>query len=493
MWVDTKKKCLPFALPPTVPPPPPSSQSLADQWTIYSVNGNLNVTLVDEIDSVRIATFPGLIKARVWNKSFVAPTLRVKRGDVVTLQFINKLPEDTNLHFHGLRIPPVPPADYVLMAIQSGSNFTYSFTIPLDHPQGMFYYHSHYHGKSEEQVMNGMKGILYIEGLLDPFPALKNVTQNILALAEVRIIKLGKHHELQVPGTGALIMPNPTNRLVSGLLNPTIRVRPGETQLFSIANVGPDIYYNLSIPNSVFKVLAQDGHLQNQITLTSFFLLGPSSRVEFLWQAPIQPGIFKLLTLQMTTGSDGGDYYPEVQIGTISVQGPRVNQSLVLPSPSQFPSMFLVLLSFIFFYTFTSILTPHSRLCFPGLVDYRKSPIANTRSLTFSTSLKINGLYYNSSRIDIFAKLGTVERWVLYNSGDMFHHFHIHQGSFQLESVNGISVPLTGYQDTVLMPGLQNVTVIIPFLDPLIKGKYPFHCHILWHEDGGMMGIVQIS
>ena len=153
---------------------------------VTSVNGILNVSIVDELSWVNING--NRLRVRVWNKQFTGPLLRVKRGDRVIIRLQNFLDEITNLHFHGMHISPLTPADDTLTYLAGdGSIRIYNFTIPLDHPQGLFWYHSHAHGLSEYQIFNGMSGALIVDGLLDPFPTLAGIQEQVILLRDLQI------------------------------------------------------------------------------------------------------------------------------------------------------------------------------------------------------------------------------------------------------------------------------------------------------------------
>jgi len=236
-----------------------------------------------------------------------------------------------------------------------------------------------------------------------------------------------------------------------------------------VANVGSDIYYNLTLSsNAVLNIIAQDGVRQNQLTPVSYYLLGPGSRVEFLFTAPKKPKNIQLVTQKMTTGPDGEDF-PRVELATISVAGKVVAKPVALPVKS----------------------------AFPALEDLRLANITATRSFVFqyggSSRFTINSKVFNPNVVDVTVKLGAVERWVLINKDTYFHAFHIHQGSFQVDKVRNVSMPFYGHVDTALMPGNSTVEIIIPFTDPIILGTYVFHCHILKHEDMGMMQVIKVN
>jgi suppressor of ftsI len=105
----------------------------------------------------------------------------------------------------------------------------------------------------------------------------------------------------------------------------------------------------------------------------------------------------------------------------------------------------------------------------------------------------IDGKTFDPDRIDTRVKLGAVEEWTIRNESDELHDFHIHQGGFQLLEVNGKPQPLDGYYDTVNLPIRSEIKIIIPFTDPVTVGKFVYHCHLLAHEDKGMMATIVVT
>jgi len=157
---------------------------------------------------------------------------------------------------------------------------------------------------------------------------------------------------------------------------------------------------------------------------------------------------------------------------------------------------------------------------FPPLVDLRSKKLAARRQLLFtmngmthnSMSMSpmpgmslpiwdINNKAFNDSRVDITSYVGSTELWEIINLDSEFHNFHIHQLHFQVIAINGQLQPFVGYQDTVLIdyaqPGLGfsggSVVVLISFEDPTVIGTFVYHCHVMLHEDNGMMGLIVVK
>jgi suppressor of ftsI len=105
----------------------------------------------------------------------------------------------------------------------------------------------------------------------------------------------------------------------------------------------------------------------------------------------------------------------------------------------------------------------------------------------------IDGKTFDPNRTDTRVRLGAIEEWTIRNESDELHDFHIHQTGFQLVEVNGVPQPLDGYYDTVNVPVRGEIKIIIPFTDPVMVGKFVYHCHLLSHEDKGMMATIEVT
>ena len=311
----------------------------------------------------------------------------------------------------------------------------------------------------ESQIFGGMSGGLIVEGMLEPFPQLQGVKERIMLLKDFQ--NIGG----QIPAEN--IDSNAgTTRTVNGVVNPTLKIRPGETQFWRIGNVGADIYYNLKLDGHVFYEIARDGNRHNQVVARDEILLPPGARTEVLVRGGPR-GIYSLRTLYFNQGA-AGDQYPEVILATLNSAG-RPEAPIPLPTKEQFPPV----------------------------EDLRTQPLAASRTFVFSENTEtneffINGKLFDENRIDTTVQLGTVEEWTIENVSDEEHVFHIHQLDFQVIEVNGQPSEFIGRQDVVNLPVQGTVKILIPFTNPVIVGKFVYHCHIVSHEDNGMMAVIEV-
>src|SRR4029077_1563164 len=216
--------------------------------SVSSRSGVLQVTLTAARSSIAIGAQRAATE--VYNGSYTPPTLRVHPGDLIRLRLINRLDEPTNFHTHGLHVSPAGNSDNVFLTVQPGQTQEFEFRIPANHPPGLFWYHPHAHHFSNEQVRNGMSGALIVEGLLDSFPALRGIKERVVLLKDIQL----EHGHIADRGIG-----DGTTRTVNGLINPTLALHPGETELWRIGNVGANLYYRLRLDGHRFYQVARDG------------------------------------------------------------------------------------------------------------------------------------------------------------------------------------------------------------------------------------------
>ena len=431
---------------------PARRETFRDPAVVASHDGVLELTLTAARGAVEVGG--KRVVAQVYDGSYLPPTLRVQAGDVVRVRLVNALDQTTNLHMHGLAVSPLGNSDNVFLHVAPGRAQDYEIRIPATHAPGLYWYHPHPHGRSDEQVRNGMSGALIVEGLLDPFPELRDVPEHVLLLKDAQI----GGGQIVHRGIGDDVM-----RTVNGLLDPTITLRPGETQLWRIGNVGADLYYLLTLDGHRFFEVARDGHRLARLVPKRQLLLEPGAREEVLVQAA-GPGTYQLRTAGFDTGPQGNQY-PGAVLATVRVEGAAV-------TPLALPKRLL------------------------PVADLRRR-ITDRRAIVFSESADgdtffVDGRTFDPTRIDTRVKLGAIEEWTIRNESGELHDFHIHQTHFQVTEVNGVRQRFDGYQDIVNVPVHGEVKVIIPFTDPVIVGRFVYHCHLLSHEDKGMMATIEV-
>jgi FtsP/CotA-like multicopper oxidase with cupredoxin domain len=263
-----------------------------------------------------------------------------------------------------------------------------------------------------------------------------------------------------------------TYRTINGVYKPEITIAPGELQFWRIGNFSADIYYDLVLPGVTFYDLAVDGNLRNRIVPTDELVIPPGGRREVLVRGP-KAGKYKLKTKKFQTGpGTQGDDYPGQRMATLVSQGSPVEE---IPLPTVFPAV------------------PDLRTESPDV--YRTVVFDDTDD---PNVFVIDDKVWDENRVDQTVELGALEEWRLQNASRELHVFHIHQGDFQIVEINGVAQSFTGYQDVVSLPyatkdGPGEVVMRIKFDPPIIVGEYVYHCHIVQHEDQGMMANIVVE
>ena len=422
---------------------PLNGMNFSNSKDVYSKDGVLQTTIIAEYLMGNVGNQS--VTSMTYNGSLGGPTLHVYPGDRIEIEFINNLNETTNLHFHGLHVSPSNNSDNVFLKVALGKTQQYNVSIPKSQVPGIEWYHSHMHSLAYDQVNAGLSGLIVVEGLEKLLPKpLQNITHQTFAMRDF-------------PPTSDPTAP--TYRTVNGKVNPEVNIAPGETQLWRFANIGAESFFKVELPGHKFHVIAEDGDPVWKVWDNDTILLPSGKRYDVLVTEPLQgnnSGALKSLAYYP---------YPETTLATVKVQGNQKEPAKTIP---------------------TSLIPKK---------DLNLKNISNNRTLTFASNEEelrytINNKTFDPNRIDQKVKLGTVEQWRLINYDEDEHPFHIHVNDFQIVSINGIPHDAHGLQDMVLIPSHGELTIRIPFDD--FVGKSVYHCHIMFHEDHGMMGVFEI-
>jgi FtsP/CotA-like multicopper oxidase with cupredoxin domain len=485
-----------------------------------------------------------------------SPTLRLYPGDLLDLHLVNKLTEPpdsmahamhmdlslghpgndachsgamsataTNLHFHGLTVPAKCHEDEVLeTAIQpSDPPFEYKFRIPPQEPPGLYWYHPHIHGFSSQQVMGGASGALIIEGIERAVPELAGLPERVVVIRDQDLLNPDappSRFEPVVPknlidrdgdaannGTGfgkpakdlsVNFVPVPYPDYPPAI----IRLKPEERQLWRILNASAITYLNLAVlfqhaPQQL-GLVAIDGvpmnwqhHAGSAITWVDHIGVPPGARVEFVLRGP-PLGVPALLVTRTVDTGQGGENDPNRALATLIAAADSAAQpNLPVHAPP---------------------------LAAPQLPWLGDSQPVRTRKLYFSEKLadpkdpnSATTFYITvdgetptvfdpaTPTPNITVRQGDVEDWIIENRTTELHAFHIHQLHFALMAWNGVPVNEPFLRDTVNVPYFSDkmlqypsVRVRMDFRDPDTVGTFVYHCHLLEHEDAGMMGVIQV-
>jgi FtsP/CotA-like multicopper oxidase with cupredoxin domain len=367
------------------------------------------------------------------------------------------------------------------MIAMPGEELDYTLSIPRDHLPGLHWYHAHPHGESHRQVLDGMSGALIIDGIEAYAPGVRALRERVLLIRELDI----EHNPgapalratVDVEGTACGESHDEVDRLftVNGVLRPEIAMRPGERQFWRIVNAGADRYVDVEVPNQLFEIVAYDGlpvgyHDPGRSPRrVDHVLLPPAGRVEAIVTAPDQGGRSVFRTRCVDTGPDG-DPNPEMILADIASTDTAPSPPLPVSAATAKPPAF-------------------------GLDDVQRVKREPPGFIAvFSEDDKgfyINGQKYSpDAQPMVRAKVGGYAHWRIVNNSREIHPMHIHQVHFLPFLENGRPFPDPRWLDTVNVPVGGSVDVIMDFTDPIIRGMSLFHCHLLNHEDKGMMAKV---
>jgi suppressor of ftsI len=431
----------------------------------------------------------------------VAPVIRASPGDTLRITYVNNLPAKsaetcavnpcmnmTNLHFHGLTVSPNAPQDDVLgMIAMPGQALHYSVEIPRHHPPGLFWYHTHPHGESQRQVLDGMSGAIVIEGMEHYVPEVEQLRERVIVVRGRSIEHDPDAHELrhyvEVPAKGCGGEAERVEEIftVNGALRPQIEIAPKEREFWRIVNASADRYLDLQVDGQPFEILALDGmplafhDPKHPTMITNHILLAPAGRVEAIVTGPPVGAHGALSTLCVDTGPDG-DPNPEMALADLIQPGPVQQNTDARPAPAR---------------------TVHGGRHIYKPINYKPINVETLKkrapSFTVIFTEDMNGFYINGKKFAMDAepmtsiRVGAYQHWRIVNRTGELHPFHMHQVHFLAYAENGVPLAHPAWLDTVNVPYRGSVDVILDFTDPVIKGMAVFHCHLLNHEDKGMM------
>ena len=409
--------------------------------------------------------------------SYPGPTFVLCSGDTFIVHLQNDLPLDTNLHLHGFHVSPSGDSDNVYLDIRPGQRFTYHYQLPRDQPAGAFWYHPHRHMLVEREIFAGLAGAIVVEGGLDNL--LRNVPQRLMVIQSTQVGANGR----TVPVDQSIEAKTPL--FVNGVINPTVKIRPGQIQRWRIFNANDNRIVVLNLRGQNLQVLAEDGNTLRWMRPTRNLMIGPGSRREVLVRGG-PAGRYPLKAIPFAQFPHGDHAYYPVCSGKprrchLEPFGPTPNQT-VLTLDSSGPRT-------------------HDR--FPtgplsSSVDLRRMHVDRRRTIVFAeksvnmnmTNFLLNGKTFDPNRVDVTMKLNSVEEWTLKNTNTEWHTFHIHTNPFQVIKINGRPLNYVDSQDNVAMPPKSTIVILMNPID--FTGKFVFHCHVTFHEDHGMMAAVQV-
>jgi FtsP/CotA-like multicopper oxidase with cupredoxin domain len=496
------------------PPRPTIGTVVHDATVLNSQNGTLNADLnlgysVDPFGYThycyKYSSPTGVVEA---------PTLELNPGDQLLLNVKDSIPanssdsmsgmdmsapagatcgdggtgtlQSTNVHFHGMNIPPLCHQDDVLTTlIQPGSPaFQYKITVPTTEPPGLYWYHPHVHGFTEFQVNGGAAGALIVNGMEKVRPEVAGLAERVFVIRQQYLVPW-------VPGPYQLSINFDIAAQPEGPSAPIIQMKPGEKQFWRVANATIQAFMPLQVlingqPEQM-QLIALDGYPLAAPRMESTILIPPAGRAEFIVQAPQKGQSGQFITLPQSTGPTGNFNF-EYIFGNIDIDN---GSSISTTSPVK--------------QAISTAQISRDSLKFAGL---QNATVTANRKLYFSEEfggtngpiqfyITVDGqkqkVFEPNEKPAITTKVGAVEDWTIENRALETHAFHIHQIHFQMLEIDGKPVADQDFRDTIEIPywsgtgPYHSVKVRMDFRDPTTAGTFVFHCHVLLHEDLGMM------
>ena len=464
-----------------------------------------------------------------------SPTLHVWPGDRIEMTVTNQVPAapgapaetisasnvacgnttmtltSVNVHFHGTNTAPTCHSDEVIRTlINSGETFRYTIRIPKDEPPGMYWYHPHVHGTSSVAVDGGACGAIVVEGIENLQPAVVGLPQRVLLLRDMPLV-------WSTPG----VTSNPAGPapfwdlslnyvpVVYPVYRPAIiRMHAGEKEFWRVVNASANSIFDIQLKyDGVQQPLqivgfdgvptgSQDGQHQGTIVTQKDILVPPAGRVEFIVTAPeasVRNAQFSTLAID---SGPLGDSLPARPIANIQLTHGPLGLPVAMPSGPPNPGRFAGL------ERIKPSITRH--LYFSETFGHaeQKRP-HNDGGARVNFFITVRGqqpkLFDPNDPPAITTRQGAVEDWIIQNRAPEVHEFHIHQIHFLLLAINGVPVPKEQRQfyDTFQVPywdqvgKYPSIKVRMDFRGQVV-GDFVYHCHILQHEDGGMMAKIRV-
>lgn len=391
--------------------------------------------------------------------SIPGPLLEAKLGDRVIVHFKNALPEETTVHWHGLRVPNASdgtPAAQV--AVPAGGAYDYEF-IATD--SGLYWYHPHMHG--DVQVEAGLYAPIRIASPLDA--SIDVAADRVLVFDDVKLAASGQL------ATATDILDIMLGRqgnvlLVNGRERPSVQAAAGTRERWRIVNTANGRYFQLALADHAFRVIGGDGGLLAAPYETDRLVIAPGERYDVLVELGGSAG--QTLELQ-TVHYDRGHNVPD--------PGPKTILDIELgaagKAPAALPSTWGDVKAIAF-----DASTPRRRLTLREDDSEPGNPIFMINSEVYPAITPLEG------------RPGRTEIWEIENQSEMDHPFHLHGMSFQVLDANGQLVQPLGWKDTINVARQSTLSFVVQLGD---AGRWMYHCHILEHAERGMMGELRVT
>ncbi|MFV0373340.1 multicopper oxidase family protein [Microbacterium sp.] len=469
------------ASPGTAPASPASAPpGAADGWTqpevLTATSGILDLDLrVAERD---VPLGGQTVRMLTYNGTTPGPTLRLRPGGRLRVHLHNDLAEATNLHTHGLRVSGTGNGDNPFVRVGPGESFDYEIELPADHPPGVCWYHPHHHGMVAAQIFGGLYGAILIEtdgaGEAEG-AASRAVSPRLAVISDVTV------------AAGAVATVSQMDRmrgrtgetlLVNGQPTPPLRAPAGSAQRIALVNACASRYLDLRWAGLDARLRGIDTGARDEPI--DRLLLPPGSRADVVFTMPAAET--DLVTAAYDRGGMGNG-----MMGDAAVVSPEAVVLTLVPDAAMA----------------APVVSPAASSADP---DLRSRTVDATRTLTMTMvgggggggmmggggmQFLIDGAAFDPARVDQEVTIGTVEEWTLRNTSPMDHPFHLHSWPMQVVRAAEGETAGVDVRDVVNVPAGGAVVVRIRF--DRFPGRTVYHCHILDHEDLGMMGVIAAS
>ncbi|MEY2903831.1 MAG: hypothetical protein RLY89_2937 [Bacteroidota bacterium] len=456
--------------------PVPVSEGNFSKPLSYPIQAGSNFTITAQSTTANLkgANIPVL---GYQTKSLLGPSFKINKGETVNILLQNNLSEHTNIHWHGLKIPALMDG-HPDQLVNAGGTFRYQFTV--NQRAGLSWYHPHPHEHTGKQVFQGLAGLFIINDAEEASLNLPSDQYELpLIIQDKRITENGITYNPTMEEIMAGYMGD--SILVNGIYSPFTNVSTRFYRL-RILNGSNARIYNLALSNNAdMVIIGNDGGLLNKPSAVKEILIAPGERLDVLVNfAGIAIGTEIFLLSKEFSNGGNAQGKQEFKIMKFKVSTTIMDTFSI---PSNLSSIASVP---------TSSAVKTRTFEISNAMEHHGYPMNNGMQMRH----RINGILFDSNRIDVGVSANTNEIWVFDNSaGDEPHPMHLHGVFFQVIQRNGGRASLiaseTGWKDTVLVMAGETVSVIVPFENN--KGKYVFHCHNLEHEDDGMMLQYQLS
>ena len=454
-----------------------SSAAWAEPQVLTSENGvlELDLTLAESDVTVGGTT----VRMLTYNGTVPGPTLHLRPGDRLLVHLRNDLDQPTNLHTHGLMVSADGNSDNPFIRIGPGDTFDYEIVLPDDHPSGVCWYHPHHHGTVADQLFAGLYGAIIVDEEDWTAGAPRVVVISDVPYRDGQVAAVTPM-ERRAGRTGETLLTN-------GRIRPALHAPAGSDERLLLINACSSRYLDLQLGGLNARLRGLDSARLSAPTTADRLLLAPGNRADLVVTVPTAPADLVSATYdrgQMGMGMMGGQSTVSPEETVLSLNPDARAQRSVIADPSPVTA-----------------------------TDLRDRRADTTRTLTFSMAggmaggggmgnggmgnggmggqFLIDGRAFDPDRINQTVRPGTVEEWTIANQSPMNHPFHLHIWPMQLIRKGTVDVADVDVRDVIDVPARQSITVRIAF--DRFPGRTVYHCHILDHEDLGMMGVIRMA